>query len=103
MEAHIGDFWGTVFKKVSELNYHWADKIVTVSKSNMRWQKELGADEEKIRIIPNGVDVDRFKPVSGKADRWGVVSVTRIDPLKDVINLIEAMSCLLYTSPSPRD
>ena len=64
-------FWSLVFRRISELNYHWADRIVTVSRSNMRWQKELGADERKIRIIPNGVDVDRFKPISGEADRWG--------------------------------
>jgi len=95
-------FWSTVFKRISELNYHWADKIVTVSRSNMRWQKELGADERKIKIIPNGVDVDRFKPISGEADRWGVVSVTRIDPLKDIINLIEAMSYVAGEIPEVR-
>jgi len=67
-------FWSIVFRRISELNYHWADRIITVSKSNMRWQKELGADEEKIRIIPNGVDVDRFKPISGKKPIDGVWS-----------------------------
>jgi len=95
-------FWSMVFRKVSELNYYWADRIVTISRSNMRWQKELGADEEKIRIIPNGVDVNRFKPISGKADRWSVVSITRIDPLKDIINLIEAMSYVVSEVPEAR-
>jgi len=85
-------FWSMAFRRISELNYHFADKIITVSKFNMRWQKELGADERRIKIIPNGVDVNRFKPISKTIDRWGVVSVIRIDPLKDVINLIEAMN-----------
>ena len=88
-------FWGMVFKRISELNYYWADKIITVSKFNMRWQKELGADERRIKIIPNGVDVNRFKPISETVDRWSVISVIRIDPLKDAINLIEAMNYVI--------
>ena len=95
-------FWSIVFRRISELNYCWADEIITVSKFNARWQKELGADEKRIKIIPNGVDANRFKPISEIVDRWGVVSVIRIDPLKDVMNLIEAMSYVADEIPEAR-
>ncbi len=42
-----------------------ADKIIAVSNATRNYILSLGADPEKIEVVHNGVDLDRFKPLSG--------------------------------------
>ena len=42
-----------------------ADKIVVVSKATRNYVLSLGADLEKIEVLHNGVDLNRFKPLTG--------------------------------------
>jgi glycosyltransferase involved in cell wall biosynthesis len=42
-----------------------ADKIVVVSNATGNYVLSLGADPEKIRVLHNGVDVNRFRPLNG--------------------------------------
>jgi glycosyltransferase involved in cell wall biosynthesis len=39
-----------------------ADKIIVVSNATRNYVLSLGADPEKIKVLHNGVDLDRFKP-----------------------------------------
>ena len=41
--------------------YHSADKIVSLYYGARNMQIHLGAPEEKCRVIPNGVNMERFK------------------------------------------
>lgn len=41
-----------------------ADKIIVVSKATSNYVLSLGADPRKVEILHNGVDLDRFKPIS---------------------------------------
>jgi len=45
-----------------------ADKIVVVSNATGNYVLSLGADPEKIRVLHNGVDVNRFSPLTGVKD-----------------------------------
>lgn len=45
-----------------------ADKIVVVSNATGDYVLSLGADPEKIRVLHNGVDVNRFRPLTGVKD-----------------------------------
>jgi colanic acid/amylovoran biosynthesis glycosyltransferase len=72
----------------------------TVGSTFMRKKLEfLGADPELIHVIPMGIDLDRFSPVSriplAKTSRLKVVSVGRLDEMKGHRFLIEAVSRLL--------
>jgi glycosyltransferase involved in cell wall biosynthesis len=40
-----------------------ADKIIVVSNATKNYVLSLGADPEKIEVLHNGVDLDRFKPL----------------------------------------
>ena len=42
-----------------------ADRIIVVSNATKKYVLSLGADPEKIRVIHNGVDLTRFRPVTG--------------------------------------
>jgi glycosyltransferase involved in cell wall biosynthesis len=42
-----------------------ADKIIVVSNATRNYVLSLGADPEKIEVLHNGVDLNRFKPLTG--------------------------------------
>ena len=66
--------------------YATADVIAPVTEANAEWERGLGADPAKIRVIPNGIE-----PPSDFTDGPGankVVVMGRIDPLKDVQTMI---------------
>jgi sugar transferase (PEP-CTERM/EpsH1 system associated) len=77
-------------------------RFVTVSQDLKRWLVNVvGISADKITSICNGVDVERFRPRTAgdvsplPADVFGagavvVGSVTRFEPIKDPLNLIEA-------------
>ncbi|MCW4044697.1 MAG: glycosyltransferase family 4 protein [Candidatus Bathyarchaeota archaeon] len=41
-----------------------ADKIIVVSNATLQYVSGLGADPQKITLLHNGVDTDRFKPLA---------------------------------------
>jgi D-inositol-3-phosphate glycosyltransferase len=81
-----------------------ADRIVAATlaeRAQLEWLYK--ADVSKIRIVPPGVDVSHFYPIpvdearefiGVKPDDQMVLFVGRIEPLKGVDILIQAMSCL---------
>jgi glycosyltransferase involved in cell wall biosynthesis len=66
--------------------YAMADLIAPVTEANADWERGLGADPAKIRVIPNGIQPPTgFTPPPG---RQTVVAMGRIDPLKDVQTML---------------
>jgi glycosyltransferase involved in cell wall biosynthesis len=88
--------------------YSIADVVAPVCEANTVWERELGVPREKIRVIYNGIDTNRFRPMSveRKSDRPTVVFVGRIEIFKDLVSLITAIAlvkrqipdvlCLIY-------
>jgi polysaccharide biosynthesis protein PelF len=86
-------FWKVFARNIVRPIYEAADVIAPVCQANAGWEKALGADQSKIRVIYNGIDTERFKPMTLKRDRDvpTVVSVARIDPFKDITTLAYAI------------
>ncbi len=77
---------------ITKLVYQNATKITTVSKFNMSWETYYGADYNKIEVIYNGVDHNKFKPIPKPAhlkDIPTVVAAARIFDLKDILTMIK--------------
>ena len=88
--------WIDQFKKMSMVAYSKA-KIVTSLYGHAReLQLELGCPEEKTRVTPNGINVERFANLPGKIeedqDFVNVGAVLRVAPIKDVKTMIQAFS-----------
>jgi glycosyltransferase involved in cell wall biosynthesis len=49
---------------VGKQNLKAADKIIVISNATKNYVLRLGAEEEKVEVIYNGVDLDRFKPIA---------------------------------------
>lgn len=96
--------WMNMFKTITLINYHYADKIIPVCEFNVEWEHEFGVPSKKIEMIYNGVDVNRFKPmkVELEEDIRPIVAMTRIEKLKDVLNIIEAMHYIDRKIPKAR-
>lgn len=61
-------FWDTVEKAndlaVGTQSLQTADRIVVISQATRNYVLRLGADPQKVQVIYNGVDLDRFKPMT---------------------------------------
>ncbi|MHC5559857.1 GT4 family glycosyltransferase PelF [Kocuria sp. U4B] len=72
------------------LAYREYPKILPVNRFNARWEKRLGAEEQKIETVVNGVDPQMFTAVESEPTVPTLSFVGRIDPLKDLETLIRA-------------
>lgn len=88
------ELWIDFFKKISTIAYQQAGVVTSLFQVNKSLQIELGCPEEKIRLIPNGVDVSDYEELlpQGKLGEGGfhIATVLRVVPIKDVKTMILA-------------
>ena len=103
--AFIRRLYYLIIMTVVRASYHHADRILPVCDFNSKWEEHLGAERRKIRTIYNGVESRIFSP--GLPERPAkaaptIVSLARIDPLKDIETLIKAASLIKEKVPDVR-
>jgi glycosyltransferase involved in cell wall biosynthesis len=87
-----------------------SDRLIVVSDFTRRELKQYyRVNQAKIRVIHNGVDVDKFKPASGKRkikgelgfnpDDIAILSVGRLYARKGLFTLIESMPAVVRSFP----
>lgn len=90
--SFLNTFLVRMINSITQLNYHFADQVSPVCNYNTRWEKNLGVKQEAIKVIYNGVNKEVFTPpprsISNKFPT--VITVARIDPVKDIVTLIRA-------------
>ncbi len=76
---------------VVKVNFYYADLISPVCEFNARWERWWGVPPEKIKVIYNGADPQKFHPTPPiKKARPQVMSMGLIFPLKGQLDLIKA-------------
>jgi polysaccharide biosynthesis protein PelF len=99
---------------VVKLNYHFADIVAPVCNYNTRWEQWWDVPPDKIKVIYNGADPEKFKPQDYPAnDHPIVMNMGLIFALKGQLTLIEAAAIVreqfptvefrLYGKPSDLD
>lgn len=102
-------FWKQFSQNIVRTIYWASDVISPVCYANAKWETSLGADPSKVKVIYNGVDVSKFRPISMPENaRPTVACVGRVDIFKDIINLVQSIRrvkgripdilCLIYGS-----
>lgn len=95
--AHAYDIFKKNYRK-SDISskIRKAKFVVTVSEANRSYLERLDApSHEKITIVPNGIDLRRFRPGSGQHEApFTIVAVARLVEKKGVGFLIEACRML---------
>ncbi len=92
---NVSEWYRTQLLRFSEslvkTSYKYADKIVPPCHSHMSIEKNLGANPDKIQMINNGIETDRFVPSPGKNGHRPVVGCfARVVPIKGITTLIKA-------------
>jgi glycosyltransferase involved in cell wall biosynthesis len=93
---------------MSQVTYEYADEIFTLYTGNTIEQIKDGADPNKIRVIPNGIDLERFGEAAqahdarGPNDRFTVCFIGRVCPIKDLMTFVSAMRLVADEVPDVR-
>ena len=97
----IRDFWTKAFSAFASIAYASAHKVTTLYAENQLFQRALGATDDKMVVIPNGVDLDRFAnlPASETPRRPTVALIGRVVPIKDIEAFIIAASHIRRRHP----
>ena len=100
-----GDFksvWIQYFYNIAKLAYRSADMVVTLFEQNAVIEQELGCDPAKIRIVPNGVRMERFRHIGELQRHEGplvIGGVVRVVPIKDIITMLRAFLLVQQAFP----
>lgn len=88
-------------QSITTLNFHYADQVSPVCHYNTRWETRFGVQPEKMEVIYNGVDTNVFieSEIVERKDPT-VVTVARIDPIKDIMTLIKTASIVKEQFPN---
>jgi glycosyltransferase involved in cell wall biosynthesis len=87
-----------------------ADKIITVSNATKDYVLSLGAKPEKVKVLHNGVDLVRFRPLAGKREEMRrklgisqnsivVLTVRRLVYKNGIDTLIESANIAVKKNP----
>ena len=92
----LKDLWVDAFLAYSHACYGACDEIITLYEGNQQFQLQDGAPAEKLRVIPNGIDFDRYSAIAKtEGARHPVIAlIGRVVPIKDVKTFVRACAIL---------
>lgn len=97
------EIWIEFFKKLSYIAYRQADVVTSLFETNKSLQLELGCPEEKIVVIPNGVEAQEYSVLERKREASDGVfligTVLRVVPIKDVKTMLLAFDIVKQAVP----
>ncbi|MGI9387692.1 MAG: GT4 family glycosyltransferase PelF [Methyloligellaceae bacterium] len=90
----LKDMWVRNFESYGKICYDACTKVVTLYEDNQFLQKKLGAQEQRLQVIPNGVNWDKFSklPRAGITDQPTVGLIGRVVPIKDIKTFLFAVA-----------
>ncbi len=100
----LRDMWVRAFEAYARTCYETTDNVITLYGDNQQPQRLLGADEKKLSVIANGIDLTRFTNIKQAPDngRPTIALIGRVVPIKDVKTFIEAARLLKLKVPELR-
>lgn len=88
---------------LARLSYALADQISPVCDSHHAWERALGAQDDRLHTIVNGVTQPRRPaPPARRSNGKTITTVGRIDPLKDIVTMLRAARLVLDAEPDAR-
>jgi glycosyltransferase involved in cell wall biosynthesis len=92
--GHLRQLWIRFFEALGRMTYDAADPILALYEGNRSRQIDDGAAPGRTRVVPNGIDVDRFRPLRAtrpEAIPHVLALVGRVVPIKDIKTFVRAM------------
>jgi polysaccharide biosynthesis protein PelF len=94
--------WIQFFEALGRMAYAAADPIVSLYEGNRARQIADGAAADRTRVVPNGIDIDRFAAVRRDERRAPppiIGLIGRIVPIKDIKTFVRAMREVVAAVP----
>jgi len=97
----LRDMWIRAFEAYARTCYEGCTDILTLYEDNQRAQRALGAADDRLQVIANGIDLKRFQSIRPAAadQRPTVALIGRVVPIKDVKTFITAAAVLRERVP----
>ncbi len=101
-------YWIRQFQMMSTVTYNFANSIYTLYEGNRTEEIKDGADPNKVEVVPNGIDIDRFDEAAERFaarppnKRFTIGFVGRVCPIKDVRTLLAATCIVAEEVPDVR-
>lgn len=91
-EKQLRDLWIDSFISYSRICYQATSQIITLYEGNQQFQRMDDAPIEKLRVIPNGVDYEKFSTIVREVNEKipVVVLIGRVVPIKDIKTFLRA-------------
>jgi polysaccharide biosynthesis protein PelF len=101
--GRLRQLWIAFFEAIGRMTYASARPILALYEGNRARQVRDGAPADRTRVVPNGVDVDRFAPLRDRGDRpvppvLGLVG--RVVPIKDIKTFVRTIRALRALLPA---
>ncbi|MBW7474746.1 GT4 family glycosyltransferase PelF [Paenibacillus oenotherae] len=104
VKGYFKNVWIEYFYTLSACAYQYSDHVITLFKRNQEIQAELGCDENKISIIPNGVRIEGFQGLDVKAKEepiW-IGGLVRVVPIKDIKTMLHSFQVVKHEVPEAK-
>jgi len=102
-EITLRDFWINNFTSYSKMCYEACDEIITIYEGNTYFQKQDGALESKISVIPNGINYEKFSKLKKEDNEQPTIAlIGRVVPIKNIKIFIRSCSILKDQFPNLR-
>ena len=100
--SYLRRLWGHFFEGLGRLTYSACLQIITLYEDNRIKQVEYGAEPKRTRVIPNGVNLDRFVKLRERRAKQippvlGLIG--RVVPIKDIKTYIRAVGMAARQMP----
>jgi len=92
--SYIRRLWIRFFDGIGRLTYSAANPITTLYEGNRQRQIMDGAAEARTRVIPNGIQIERFRPLRAQTfDNTApiIALIGRVTPIKEIKTFVRAM------------
>ncbi|MEE2951842.1 MAG: GT4 family glycosyltransferase PelF [Pseudomonadota bacterium] len=88
----LRDFWIMAFESYARACYEASSSITTLFGDNQSMQRLLGAPENRLQVIANGIDVERFSAIPQPPNDapLTVALIGRVVPIKDIKTFLGA-------------
>lgn len=102
VSGYIRTLWIRFFERIGLLVYRSANPVISLYDGNRQRQIQDGADPVRTRVIPNGIDLQRWGEVvanrpPGIAPVVGLIG--RVVPIKDLKTFIRALRGVISAMP----
>lgn len=98
VKGYFKNMWIDFFHSLSNCAYTCADQVVTLFNQNKNIEVELGCPENKILVIHNGIDINKYTAVADSVklrldpQPVKVGAIIRVVPIKDIKTMLQAFA-----------